>query len=124
MRRFEDGRCVLVTGGARGLGVEIARRLAAEGARVLVGDVLQAEGAALAAEIGGAFVTLEVAREEDWRAALAEADRFGGLRGLVNNAGIYIPKPILETVQFRVGGKGFATLGWPEAGWAVVKVAR
>lgn len=92
-RRFADGRCVLVTGAARGLGAEIARRLAAEGATVLAGDVREA-GAPVE---GVTPLRLDVTQEADWRAALAEAARRGGLRGLVNNAGIYEPRPILQT---------------------------
>lgn len=93
MSRFGDGRCVLVTGAARGLGAEIARRLAAEGAQVLAGDVREPE----TSTPGVHALRLDVTLEEDWREALGDAARLGGLRGLVNNAGIYEPKPILET---------------------------
>lgn len=92
-----DGRTMIVTGGARGLGAETARRLAAEGAHVVVGDLLEAEGAALAREIGGLFVRMDVGEEADWGATLAAAEALGPLRGLVNNAGLYAPRPILET---------------------------
>ena len=95
--RFADGRAMIVTGGARGLGAETARRLAAEGARVLVADLLEAEGAALAREVGGAFVRLDVAEEADWAAALDGAAALGPLRGLVANAGVHLSATVLET---------------------------
>lgn len=86
-----DGRVVLITGAARGQGAEEARLFAAEGARVVLADVLDEEGAAVAGAIGSgaAYVHLDVGREEDWARALAFAtDTFGKLDGLVNNAGI------------------------------------
>ncbi len=92
-----DGRAVLVTGAARGIGAAIARCLAHGGARVLVADVLEAEGAALADEVGGAFVRLDVTDEAGWAAALAAAARLGPLRGLVNNAGVHLAATVLET---------------------------
>lgn len=86
-----DGKVALVTGGARGMGAAHARRLVAEGARVVVGDVLGEEGARVAAGLGDAarFVPLDVTRPGDWEAAVATAtSAFGGLGVLVNNAGI------------------------------------
>ena len=98
MKRF-DGKVVLITGGARGQGAAEARLLVAQGARVVIGDVRDEEGAALAAELGPAcrFVHHDVVNETDWAAAIAAAAEFGGLHGLINNAGIFIPKPIMET---------------------------
>lgn len=98
MARF-DGRVVLISGGARGQGAAEARMLVAEGARVVIGDVLEAEGAALARDLGdaAAFVIQDVTRPEDWARAVAAAEAMGGLHGLVNNAGIYIPKPLMQT---------------------------
>ena len=94
-----DGRVVLISGGARGQGAAEARMLVAEGARVVIGDVLEAEGAALARDLGdaAAFVIQDVTRPEDWARAVAAAEALGGLHGLVNNAGIYIPKPLMQT---------------------------
>ncbi|MFD7980620.1 SDR family NAD(P)-dependent oxidoreductase [Streptomyces sp. NPDC059071] len=87
-----DGRVVVITGAARGQGEQEARLFAAEGARVVLGDVLDEQGEALAKELGeerAAYVRLDVTREEDWSGAVAVAkDRFGRVDGLVNNAGI------------------------------------
>ncbi|GAA3106917.1 glucose 1-dehydrogenase [Streptomyces rectiviolaceus] len=87
-----DGRVVIVTGAARGQGEQEARLFAAEGARVVIGDVLDDQGEALAKELGGdvaKYVHLDVGREDDWQAAVVAAkDAFGKIDGLVNNAGI------------------------------------
>ncbi|MFE7517440.1 SDR family NAD(P)-dependent oxidoreductase [Streptomyces sp. NPDC057540] len=87
-----EGRVVLVTGAARGQGEQEARLFAAEGARVVLGDVLDEAGEALAKELGedrAAYVHLDVTSEDDWTAAVALAgERFGKIDGLVNNAGI------------------------------------
>jgi cyclopentanol dehydrogenase len=88
------GKVALISGGARGMGAAEARLFAREGARVVVGDVLEAEGRGVEAEVavkGGeaVFVRLDVTREADWQAAVALAEqRFGKLDVLVNNAGI------------------------------------
>ncbi|MEU6685302.1 SDR family NAD(P)-dependent oxidoreductase [Streptomyces sp. NPDC046832] len=93
-----DGRVVIVTGAARGQGEQEARLFAAEGARVILGDVLDDQGEALAKEIGGRFVHLDVGREEDWRAAVTAAkDAYGHVDGLVNNAGILRFNSLLDT---------------------------
>ncbi|MGW7079462.1 SDR family NAD(P)-dependent oxidoreductase [Streptomyces sp. NPDC054866] len=87
-----DGRVVIVTGAARGQGEQEARLFAAEGARVVIGDVLDDQGEALAKELGGdvaKYVHLDVSQEADWSAAVGAAkDAFGKIDGLVNNAGI------------------------------------
>ncbi|MDO8211146.1 SDR family NAD(P)-dependent oxidoreductase [Conexibacter sp. CPCC 206217] len=98
-----DGKVVLVSGAARGMGEADARVCAREGAAVVLGDVLLAEGEAVAASIvadGGraAFVQLDVSSAEDWKRAVAVAvDEFGGLDGLVNNAGICPTENIEQT---------------------------
>ena len=94
-----EGSVFLITGGARGLGASQARALVAAGARVLLGDVLDAQAAALAASLGEACVCrhLDVGSESDWAQAVAAAERLGPVRGLVNNAGVYRPQPLLET---------------------------
>jgi 3(or 17)beta-hydroxysteroid dehydrogenase len=90
--RLQDKR-VLVTGGATGLGAAICRRIAGEGAVVIVADVLATEGARLAEEIGGRFIPLNVSKESEWEQLMARiAKEFGGLDGLVNNAGISASK--------------------------------
>ncbi|MEU5805474.1 glucose 1-dehydrogenase [Streptomyces sp. NPDC047718] len=86
-----SGKVVVVTGGARGLGAAAARAVVEGGGRVLITDVLEAEGARTAAELGGAarFLRHDVTSEADWQAALGHAvAEFGRLDGLVNNAGI------------------------------------
>ena len=98
MARFTD-RVYLISGGARGLGSAQARQLVAEGGKVVIGDVLLDEGRKLAAELGPAcvFLPLDVGSEVQWAEAVAAAERLGRLHGLVNNAGVYTPTPMLET---------------------------
>jgi 3alpha(or 20beta)-hydroxysteroid dehydrogenase len=82
---------ILITGGARGIGAEVARQLHAEGAQVLITDVLDTEGAALVAELGARahYLRLDVTREGDWNSAIsAMQGEFGGVNALFNNAGI------------------------------------
>ncbi|MEU8778230.1 glucose 1-dehydrogenase [Streptomyces sp. NPDC048606] len=86
-----SGKVVVVTGGARGLGAAAARAVVDGGGRVLITDVLEAEGAKTAAELGEAarFLRHDVTSEADWDAALAHAvAEFGRIDGLVNNAGV------------------------------------
>ena len=88
------GKVALISGGARGMGAAEARLFAREGARVVVADVLEAEGQAVAAEVSAAggqsvFARLDVTSESDWGQAIALAvSRFGALNVLINNAGI------------------------------------
>ncbi len=96
-----DGRVVIVTGAARGQGEQEARLFAAEGAKVVLADVLDGPGEALAKELGegrAAYVHLDVTREEEWAGAVAAAkERFGRIDGLVNNAGILRFNELLAT---------------------------
>jgi 3alpha(or 20beta)-hydroxysteroid dehydrogenase len=85
------GKVALISGGARGMGASHVRTLAAEGAKVVFGDILDDEGKAVAAEVGDAvrYVHLDVTKPELWESAVARAvDEFGGIDVLVNNAGI------------------------------------
>lgn len=82
---------ILVTGGARGIGAATARLLAGQGASVMITDVLDDEGTALAGELGAParYRRLDVSSEADWNAAVDAAEQaFGGLNALFNNAGI------------------------------------
>ena len=89
-----EGKVALISGGARGQGAVEARLFAREGAKVVIGDLLEEAGKQVEAEInasGGAclFVTLDVTKAEEWQQAVAAAvARFGTLNVLVNNAGI------------------------------------
>lgn len=93
-----DGRVVLVTGAARGQGEQEARLFRAEGAEVVVADVLDDQGAALAEEIGALYVHLDVGQEDAWQAAVRTAqETYGRLDGLVNNAGILRFNALVDT---------------------------
>jgi 3alpha(or 20beta)-hydroxysteroid dehydrogenase len=85
------GKVALISGAARGQGETEARRFVAEGAKVVIADVLEAEGEAVAHSLGddAVFVALDVTSEPAWQEAVAATvDAFGGLHVLVNNAGV------------------------------------
>jgi NAD(P)-dependent dehydrogenase (short-subunit alcohol dehydrogenase family) len=95
-----DGKIAFLSGAARGIGAETARRMVEAGARVAIGDVLDERGRATAAALGDAahYVHLDVTSESEWeRAIAATAERFGGLDILVNNAGVFIGKGLEES---------------------------
>lgn len=100
-----DGKVALISGGARGQGSAEAQLFAREGAKVVFGDILDAEGRQVEAGIRAAggeatYVHLDVTNEASWRAAVDTAvSRYGALHVLVNNAGIYIRKRIEETTE-------------------------
>jgi len=100
------GRRAIVSGAARGIGLAIARRLAAGGARVAVADI-DADGANEAAAqlgTGSIGVSCDVRSMADVNAAVATTvEAFGGLDLLVNNAGIEIAKPITELTEEEFG---------------------
>jgi len=85
----------IITGGASGLGAATARMLAQAGGRIVLADVQQDGGRALAAELDGVFVHCDVTSEADGQAVVAAATALGPLRGLVNCAGI---APAAKTV--------------------------
>ncbi|MGI9475279.1 MAG: SDR family NAD(P)-dependent oxidoreductase [Hyphomicrobiaceae bacterium] len=97
-----DGKVALLSGAARGIGGQTARRMSQAGAKVVIGDVLEEPGKALAQEIndeGGdaRFVRLDVTSEADWNAAVeAATDAHGGLDILVNNAGVFLGRDVEE----------------------------
>jgi len=88
-----DGRVAVVTGGASGIGLASVRRLATEGARVVVADVDPDAGRAAAAEVDGLFVRTDVTSEDDVRALFqTTVDTYGSLDVAFNNAGISPPE--------------------------------
>ncbi len=89
-----ENKVAFVSGGARGMGAAEAKLFAQEGAKVVIGDVLDEDGRKTEAainDLGGEclFVHLDVSSEENWISAIAETvSRFGKLDILVNNAGV------------------------------------
>ncbi|MEZ0053422.1 NAD(P)-dependent dehydrogenase (short-subunit alcohol dehydrogenase family) [Mycobacterium sp. MAA66] len=83
-----NGASAIVTGGASGIGAATARQLAAKGARVVVADLQAEKGEALAKEIGGVFVTVDVTNTDQIIDAVKTAADLGPLRALVNSAGV------------------------------------
>ncbi len=83
-----NGSSAIVTGAASGIGAAVARRLAAQGAVVIVADVQAEKGEALAAEIGGVFARVDVTQTDQITAAVEAAAAIAPLRAVVNSAGI------------------------------------
>jgi cyclopentanol dehydrogenase len=98
-----ENKVALISGGARGMGAVEAKLFAKEGAKVIIGDMLEDEGKKVEAEINEAggdcvFVLLDVSDEDAWKRAVDEAvSRYGKLDILVNNAGIYRAHIVEET---------------------------
>ncbi|HYD75036.1 SDR family oxidoreductase [Ramlibacter sp.] len=113
-----DGRVCIVTGAAQGIGEACARRLAADGAQVVVADIEDSRGQALATELGGLFVHCDVGDKAQVDALVAEAmRRHGRIDVLVNNAGIFKAADFLEVSEadfdavLRVNLKGSFLVG-------------
>ncbi|HLH89123.1 MAG TPA: glucose 1-dehydrogenase [Xanthobacteraceae bacterium] len=100
-----DGKVALISGAARGIGAETARKMAAAGATVVIGDVLGERVRDTAREIADAggkalALALDVTAEASWTAAVATATRqFGKLDVLVNNAGIFLGKDMMDATM-------------------------
>jgi 3alpha(or 20beta)-hydroxysteroid dehydrogenase len=95
-----DGKVALITGGARGQGAAEARLFVAEGAKVMIGDVLDAEGEVTAKDIGDAatYRHHDVTSEDDWEGIVAATvEQFGRVDVLVNNAGVFLVLPMAMT---------------------------
>jgi NAD(P)-dependent dehydrogenase (short-subunit alcohol dehydrogenase family) len=113
-----ENKVALISGGARGMGAAEARLFAQEGAKVVIGDVLEEDGHQTEAQINESgreclFVRLDVTSEINWQEAVATTvARFGKLDILVNNAGIYPPALIEDTTEelwdriMDINGKG------------------
>ncbi len=97
-----DGKIAIITGAAQGMGASHARKFIEEGAKVVLTDLNDEKGNALAAELGenALFVKHNVTSADDWATVVAETEKaFGPLNVLVNNAGITMAKSILEITE-------------------------
>ena len=113
-----ENKVAFISGGARGMGEVMAKLFAQEGARVVIGDVLEDEGQRVEAtinETGGEclFIRLDVTDEAQWQQAIASTvARFGKLDILINNAGIYRTRRVEDTTSeewdqvLAINGKG------------------
>src|SRR3954452_21817087 len=125
-----DGKAAIVTGGARGIGLAIAKRYVTEGARVVIADIDETAGKAAAASLGqGArFVRTDVGAAGDVRNVVAEACAAGDLDILVNNAGIIHTADFLDIAEadfdrvMRVNLKGMFLTGQAAAKQMVTQV--
>lgn len=97
-----DGKVAIITGGARGMGASHAKKFLEEGAKVMITDILEKEGEALASELGDniRFMKHDVTKSSEWEKVVAETESaFGPVSVLVNNAGIVMLKPIDEITE-------------------------
>ncbi|GAB3629305.1 short-chain dehydrogenase [Pandoraea terrae] len=133
-----EGKIAIVTGAASGVGKEDALLLAREGARVVITDLNEEAGRAVAREIGDAalFVRHDIANEADWRAVMAAtAQRFGAPDILVNNAAILAVGSIEDTTleqwqrMLRINADGYflgcqnAVAAMKEKGGSIVNMS-
>ena len=93
------GKTAIVTGGANGMGEATVRLFVEHGAKVVIGDIQDEAGQALADELGDAavFVHMDVSQEADWANAVAAAQSLGTYNVLVNNAAVLLFKSITDT---------------------------
>lgn len=101
MARLKD-KVAIITGGARGMGAATVRLFAAEGAKVVIADVLDEDGQKLAQELQGKaiFEHLDVTDEQSWRRLIEKTtSSFGKIDALVNNAGVLLFKTIADTTK-------------------------
>jgi NAD(P)-dependent dehydrogenase (short-subunit alcohol dehydrogenase family) len=91
-----DGKVGIITGAASGIGAATARTLAREGARLVLTDIDDTAGRALAEEIGGVYLHHDVAEEDGWPTVISAAEKLGRLDIMVANAGIAIMGNVLE----------------------------
>jgi glucose 1-dehydrogenase len=126
-----EGKTAIVTGGARGIGLAIAKRYVAEGARVVIADIDESTGKAAAAALGAAarFVRTDVGAAGDARNVIAEALGFAGdIDILVNNAGIIHTADFLDIAEadfdrvMRINLKGMFLVGQAAARQMVAQV--
>ncbi|MBS4201182.1 glucose 1-dehydrogenase [Bacillus sp. FJAT-49732] len=97
-----DGKIAIITGAAQGMGASHARKFVEEGAKVVLTDLNEEKGKALAAELGenALFVKHNVTSADDWATVVSETEKaFGSVNVLVNNAGITMAKSILELTE-------------------------
>ena len=100
-----ENKVALITGGARGIGTAITKLFSQEGAKLVIGDVLEEEGRKIAEEIAAVggncfFVKLDVTNEVDWKMVTEEVvDHYGKLDVLVNNAGVSARGNVEDTTE-------------------------
>lgn len=102
MSKKLENKVAIITGGARGMGASHARRFVAEGAKVVITDILEKEGKAVADELGGnaIFIKHDVTKWDEWQNVVSTAEsKFGPVNILVNNAGIGFVKLIEEITE-------------------------
>ena len=112
------GRICIVTGGAQGIGEACIRRFAREGAKVVVADIHDTRGAALASELGGLYVHCDVGVKTQVDALVARTmEAYGRIDVLVNNAGIFKTADFLDVTEadfdevLRINLKGSFLVG-------------